>query len=93
MIKSFGNKETQRIWNRTYVKNIPKSLQNKAYQKLQMIDAAEAVEDLKSPPGNRLEKKKGDLKEFYAIRVNDQFRIIFRWKNGSAFDVEFVDYH
>jgi proteic killer suppression protein len=93
MISSFASKKTQNIFEGRLVKNIHPDLQKKALRRLRYIDAAERIEDLKIPPSNKLEKKKGDLKDFYAIWVNAQFRIIFRWDNGNAYDVELVDYH
>ena len=93
MISSFASKKTQNIFEGRLVKNIHPDLQKKALKRLRYIDAAERIEDLKIPPSNKLEKKKGDLKDFYAIWVNAQFRIIFRWDNGNAYDVELVDYH
>ena len=93
MIKSFANKKTEDIFEGRLVKNIHPDLQKKALRRLRYIDAAERIEDLRVPPSNKLEKKKGDLKEYYAIWVNTQFRIIFKWVDGSAHEVELVDYH
>ena len=93
MIRSFADKKTKEIFEGLLVKNIQPELQKKALRRLRYIDAAQRIEDLMVPPSNQLEKKKGDLKEFYAIWVNTQFRIIFRWEDGSAHDVELVDYH
>jgi proteic killer suppression protein len=93
MIRSFADKKTKEIFEGLLVKNIQPELQKKALRRLRYIDAAQRIEDLMVPPSNKLEKKKGDLKEFYAIWVNTQFRIIFRWEDGSAHDVELVDYH
>jgi proteic killer suppression protein len=93
MIRSFADKKTKEIFEGLLVKNIQPELQKKALRRLRYIDAAQRIEDLMVPPSNVLEKKKGDLKEFYAIWVNTQFRIIFRWEDGSAHDVELVDYH
>lgn len=93
MIRSFADKKTEDIFDGRLVKNIHPDIQRKALRRLRYIDAAERIEDLRVPPSNKLEKKKGDLKDFYAIWVNKQFRIIFRWEDGSAHDVELVDYH
>ena len=93
MIRSFADKKTEAIFEGRLVKNIRPDIQRKALRRLRYIDAVQRIEDLKVPPSNKLEKKKGDLKDFYAIWVNTQFRIIFRWEEGSAHDVELVDYH
>lgn len=93
MILSFADKRTETIFAGRQIKRIDAELQRKALRKLRYIDAAERIEDLRIPPSNRLEKKKGDLKDFYAIWVNTQWRIIFKWKDGSATDVELIDYH
>ena len=92
-IASFGDKRTEKIWLGRRVPKLPAPLYQKAQRRLSYIEAAETLDDLRIPPSNRLEKKKGDLKEFYSIRVNSQWRIIFRWVDGKAEDVEFVDYH
>lgn len=93
MIKSFADKRTEQIFNGTLVKRVDANLQKKALRRLRYIDAAEKIEDLRIPPSNKLEKKQGDLKDFYAIWVNDQWRIIFKWVDGEARDVQFIDYH
>lgn len=93
MIRSFADKETEKIFHRIRVRKLSAELQRKALRKLVMIDAAEAVIDLKEPPGNSLEKLSGDRKGQYSIRVNDQWRICFVWRNESAYDVQMVDYH
>lgn len=93
MIKTFANTETNIIFSGALVKKIDKNLQKLALRKLRYIDAAVSLNDLKIPPANRLEKLKGDLDGFFSVRVNDQFRIIFKWQDGNAFDVEFIDYH
>jgi len=93
MIRSFADKETEKIFHRIRVRKLSAELQRKALRKLVMIDAAEAVSDLKEPPGNRLEKLSGDRKGQYSIRINDQWRICFVWRNESAYDVQMVDYH
>ena len=93
MIKSFRDRDTERIFNRQRIKGFSLSIQKLAQRKLDLIDGADLIEDLRTPPGNRLEKLSGDRKGQYSIRVNDQWRICFRWKSGQATDVEIVDYH
>lgn len=93
MIKSFRDKNTERIFKRHRVKRFSLSIQKFAQRKLDLVDGADLIEDLRTPPGNRLEKLSGNRKGQYSIRVNDQWRICFRWKSGQAIDVEIVDYH
>ncbi|MGV0633256.1 type II toxin-antitoxin system RelE/ParE family toxin [Mycolicibacillus trivialis] len=93
MIRSFGSKATERIWHEQYVKSLDRRIQRAVLRKLELIHAAADVEDLRIPPGNRLEQLKGDRKGQYSVRVNDQWRICFVWRDGGAHDVEFVDYH
>ncbi|WP_234111068.1 type II toxin-antitoxin system RelE/ParE family toxin [Chryseobacterium sp. R2A-55] len=93
MVVNFGNKETEKIWNGIVSKKLPREIQEIARRKLRMINNSVDVNDLRIPPANRLEKLKGDLKEFYSIRINNQWRIIFRWENGNAFEVKIMDYH
>ncbi len=93
MILSFGSKETERIWNGEWVKKLPNEIQETARRKLRMINNAQSIADLKIPPANRLEKLAGNLKNFYSIRINDQWRIIFKWNNGNAMEVAITDYH
>lgn len=93
MINSFANKSTEDLFNRKSVRHLPPSIQKTAYRKLLLIDGAERLEDLRIPPGNRLEKLSGDLSGKYSIRINDQWRIIFSWKDNSAYEVEIIDYH
>jgi toxin HigB-1 len=93
MIVSFGSKDTQKIWNGERVKSLPGEIQDVARRKLRMLNNSQSVVDLRIPPANRLEKLKGDLNEFYSIRINDKWRIIFRWLNGNAENVEIIDYH
>lgn len=93
MIISFGDKETQKIWQGTVSKKLPREIQEIARRKLRMINNSFDVLDLRIPPANRLEKLKGNFKEFYSIRINNQWRIIFKWENGNAFEVEILDYH
>ena len=93
MIKSFGSAETEQIFKGKFAKKLPNQIQAIARRKLRMITNAHALEDLKQPPGNRLEPLKGDRKGQYSIRINDQWRIVFEWKDGDAFSVEIVDHH
>ena len=93
MINSFSDKSTENLFNRRFVRNLPSIIQRVAYRKLLLIDGAERLEDLKVPPGNRLEKLSGNLTGKYSIRINDQWRIAFSWKENNAYEVEIVDYH
>lgn len=93
MIVNFGNTETEKIWSGIVSKKLPREIQEVARRKLRMINNSINITDLRIPPANRLEKLKSDLKEFYSIRINDQWRIIFKWENGNAFEVEIMDYH
>ena len=93
MIQSFGSKETEKIWNGFRVKKMPLEIQLVGRRKLRMLNNSQDVKDLKIPPSNRLEKLSGDLKFFYSIRINKQWRIIFTWNNGNANEVKITDYH
>ena len=93
MIKSFGNKETERIWIGERVKKLSLQIQEIGRRKLRMLNNAVDLNDLKVPPVNRLEKLSGNLKAFYSIRINDQWRIIFKRNSGNATEVEIIDYH
>ena len=93
MIQSFGSKETEKIWNGIRVKKMPLEIQSVGRRKLRMLNNSQDVKDLKIPPSNRLEKLSGDLKNFYSIRINKQWRIIFKWESGNAFQTEIIDYH
>ncbi len=93
MIKSFGDKETEKIWIGEYSKKLPAEIQPVARRKLRMINSAQDINDLRIPPGNRLEKLKGNLSDFYSIRINGQWRIIFQWLSNNAFLVQIIDYH
>lgn len=93
MIISFGNKETEKIWKGFISKNLLREIQETARRKLRMLNNSINITDLRIPPANRLEKLKGNLKDFFSIRINNQWRIIFKWENGNAFEVEIVDYH
>ena len=93
MIVSFGNSDTQKIWNGIRVKGLPGEIQEVGRRKLRMLNNSTNLIDLRVPPSNRLEKLSGKRKEFYSIRINDQWRIIFKWQIGNAFEVEIIDYH
>ena len=93
MIKSFNCKESKKIFERFFSKKLPQNIQLKARQKLVLLDAANELSELRIPPGNRLEELKDDRKGQHSIRINDQWRICFIWKEGNAFQVEVVDYH
>jgi len=93
MIISFGNKETEKIYNGERIGKLPLDIQRIGLRKLIMLDQSQNIKDLIIPPSNRLEKLKGDMKEFYSIRINDQWRIIFNWNDNDAYDVEIIDYH
>lgn len=96
MIISFGNKSTSDLFHGIsshHARKLSSQIHELALYKLDVLNAAQVIDDLRSPPGNRLEQLKGALKGFYSIRINSQWRIIFRWAEGSATDVQIVDYH
>jgi len=93
MIQSFGDKDTERLFNRERIEKLPPALLQRSRSKLLIIHAATSEIDLSIPPGNRFEKLKGDKKGWCSIRINDQLRVIFRWKEGNAFEVTITDYH
>jgi len=93
MIKSFADRDSLRVFNRLQVKRLSTEVQRAAYRKLLMIDAAGSISDLRIPPGNRLEKLVGDRQGQYSIRINEQWRICFNWRQTDAFEVEITDYH
>jgi proteic killer suppression protein len=93
MILSFGNKVALQIWEGKRSKELPNVIQEIARRKLRMLNNSIDIKDLMIPPSNRLEKLKGELKEFYSIRINDQWRIVFNWEKGNASDVKILDYH
>ena len=93
MIISFGTKDTERIWQGIRIKKPSIDIQEIARRKLRMLNNSQDFNDLKIPPSNRLEKLKGNLKDFYSIRINNQYRIIFIWRSGNALEVELIDYH
>ena len=93
MIKTFRDKESEKIFNRHFSKKFPENIQRAALKKLRMINRAQILNDLKVPPANRLESLQGRRKGQYSIRVNDQWRICFKWNDGEVNNVEIVDYH
>jgi len=93
MIVSFKCKETEKIWNQELSKRFPLSIQKVALRKLLMLNAAKSLQDLRVPPGNRLESLKGERLGQHSMRINKQWRICFVWKNGNAHNVEITDYH
>lgn len=96
MISSFADQATQDIYNgigSKKARRIPNQLWKIACRKLDMLQAAHELDDLRIPPANRLERLKGNLKDFYSIRINDQYRIIFQWKDQNVFQVQITDYH
>ena len=93
MIKSFKCKETEKIFNRQFSYKFPNDIQRVALRKLRMLNRAMMLQDLKVPPGNRMEKLKGKRKGQHSIRINDQWRICFFWKENNSYEIEIVDYH
>jgi len=93
MITSFGTKETEKIWNGDRVKNLPQEIQQIGRRKLRMLNNSQNLIDLKISPSNKLEKLSGKMSDFYRIRINDQWRIVFKWDDGNSSDVTIMDYH
>jgi toxin HigB-1 len=93
MIKQFADAHTEALFRRERSRKLPNDIQRRALQKLVMLDAAENLQDLRVPPGNRLEKLKADRQGQYSIRINEQWRICFEWRDGDAYEVEITDYH
>jgi proteic killer suppression protein len=93
MIRSFADAETEKVWNGVKSRRLPPDIQDKALVKLRMLNRAMTIDDLRNPPGNRLEKLKGVHRDKYSIRVNDQWRVVFAWKEGGAWNVQIIDYH
>jgi toxin HigB-1 len=93
MINSFRNAAAEAAWARRFIKGVPNDIMKVAYRKLMQIHNARTLDDLRAPPGNRLEALTGDRKGQHSIRINDQWRVCFRWRGGDAYDVEIVDYH
>jgi len=93
MIVSFGSKETEKIWEGKRVKKIRREIQQIGRRKLRMLNNSQDLFDLRIPPSNRLEKLKGKTRNFFSIRINDQWRIVFKWESSNAHNVEIIDYH
>ena len=93
VIKSFADRRTERLFHRQLVRSLPATLWRVMLRKLVVVDAAEQLDDLRIPSGNRLEKLKGERAGQYSIRINEQWRVCFRWEDGDAHDVQIVDYH
>jgi toxin HigB-1 len=93
MIGSFGCKHTEKVWRGEHTKKWSTQIANNALRKLFMIHSVQDIKDLIIPPSNQLHKLKGNLKDYYAIRINDQWRIIFKWQESKAIDVQIIDYH
>ena len=93
VIESFGDSATENIYRGLRVRGLPGDIQERARRKLRMINQARIIEDLLIPPGNRLEQLKGSLAGFWSIRINQQWRVVFRWENASKYDVTIIDYH
>jgi proteic killer suppression protein len=93
VIVSFRDRETERLWRSGKSRRLPAELWRRAFQKLAILNAAITLENLQVPPGNQLEALRGDRAGQHGIRINDQYRVCFVWRNGNAFDVEIVDYH
>jgi proteic killer suppression protein len=93
VILSFGDKESEKIFNLEFSRKLPREIQERAYHKLVAIHEADSLDNLRNPPGNRLEALRGDLDGFHSIRINNQWRIIFHWEGNSAAEVKITDYH
>lgn len=93
MIRSFASRETERLFRRQFSRKLPQDIQRRARMKLEILDAAEQAEDLRIPPSNHLEKLFGDRVGRHSIRINNQWRVCFTWRDGDAYDVEIVDDH
>ena len=93
MIISFGSKETEKIWNGDRVKNLPNDIQQIVRRKLRMLNNSQNLMDLRIPPSDKLEKLSGKMSDFYRIRINDQWRVVFKWEDCNASEVSILDYH
>jgi proteic killer suppression protein len=93
MIKSFKCRETEKVFRREHSRKVPQDIRRQAQKKLYLLDAAVSLDDLRIPPGNRLEALAGDRKGQHSIRINDQWRICFQWRDNDAHNVEIADYH
>jgi toxin HigB-1 len=92
MILTFGSRDTEKVWNRERIKRIPTEIQQIGRRKLRMLNNSQNIADLRIPPSNHLEKLSGKLKGFYSIRINDQWRIVFKWESNHASEAEIIDY-
>lgn len=93
MIQTFADKETEKIWYGHRSTKLPNEIQQICRRKLRMLNNAQTINDMRIPPSNRLKKMKGKFKQYHSIRINDQWRIKFKWANNNAFEVEITDYH
>ena len=93
MIESFRCNETEKIFKREFSKKLPHYIQRIALRKLRMLNRSSTIQDLRIPPGNKLEALSGNIKGQHSIRINEQWRICFKWQNGNAYNVEIIDYH
>jgi proteic killer suppression protein len=93
MIRTFRDKDTERVFQRERSRRLSLDVQKVAHRKLVILDAAQTLQDLRVPPGNRLEKLRGEREGQHSIRINNQWRVCFRWEEGNAYDVEITDYH
>ena len=93
MIQTFGDKETEKIWQGEKSRKLPHQIQHVCRRKLRMVNNAQTINDLRIPPSNKLKKLKGQMQRFHSIRVNDQWRITFKWANSNAYEVQITDYH
>ena len=93
MIRSFKCKETEKIFQRLFSKKLPRDIQKIAFRKLRMLNRSFSFDDLRIPPGNRLEKLQAERRGQYSIRINDQYRICFEWRKNDVYNVEIADYH
>ncbi len=93
MIRTFRDREAEKIFQREFSRKLPQDIQQRAFRKLRMLNRAQSLDDLRIPPNNRLEPLRGDREGQYSIRINQQWRICFEWHDGDAFAVEIVDYH
>jgi len=93
VIRSFADAETEKVFQRQRSRKLPPDVQRRAHRKLLLVDAADLLQDLRVPPGNHLERLRKDRSGQHSIRINDQWRICFRWERGDAYDVEITDYH
>lgn len=93
MIISFGSKETEKVWNGDRVKYLPQEIQQIGRRKLRMLNNSQNITDLRIPPSNKLEKLSGKLSDYYSIRINNRWKIVFKWEDGNASGVSIIDYH